>query len=128
MQGSACLRGGETGLRFPVLTAGIYKQDIACKWQSRTNFSPARVFFSRLLRKTCVSRSSSGEGNNAACVRGAQRGRQLHESGERAGTLSERSPARVPAGASCQPHCRFKAKPEEQMITGQLRLHNLFWV
>lgn len=28
----------------------------------------------------------------------------------------------------CQPRCRFKATPEEQMSTGQLRLHNLFWV
>lgn len=28
----------------------------------------------------------------------------------------------------CQPRGRFNAAPEEQMSTGQLRLHNLFWV
>lgn len=40
------------------------------------------------------------------------------------GTLS------APRGcwSRCQPRCRFKATPGEQMITGQLRLHNLFWV
>lgn len=80
MQGSACLRDGETGLLFPVLTAGIYKQGTVFKWQNRTNFSSAHVLFGRLLHKMCVSRSCSGEGNNAACVPDAQRGRQLRES------------------------------------------------
>lgn len=61
-------------------------------------------------------------------VRGAQRGGQLRESRECAGTLGEWSPAPGPAGAGCQPRCYFKARPEEQMIAGQLRLDNLFWV
>lgn len=76
MQGSACLRGAETGLLFPVRAAGIYERDVVFKWQSRTDLSPARVLFGRSPHKMCVSRSCSGGGNNAVCIGGAQRGGQ----------------------------------------------------
>jgi len=91
--------GGETGLRFPGLAAGIYKQDVALKWQSRTSFSPARVLFGHSLRETCVSGSWSGEGNNAARVGDAPGGRQWRESRER-GDAERVVPAWVPAAAA----------------------------
>lgn len=51
VQGSACLRAGGAALLFPALAAGLCKQDVMFKWQSRTNLSPARVLFAR-----CFSR------------------------------------------------------------------------
>lgn len=58
---------------------------------------------------------------------GAQRGMAVPRCQESRGHRAS-GPSLGCGWSRCQPRCRFKAPPEEQMITGQLRLHNLFWV